>query len=73
MDEEFYNTFCFKADFVKYGMQADLHKVLAVWIVLHPTIAMKALAWLRINGYPNGFETTEKVHLSRKSKPLMST
>lgn len=64
--DEVYDTFFFRADFVKYGMQADLHKVLAVWIFLHPTIAMKALAWLRINGYPNGFETTGKVHLSKQ-------
>ncbi|KAL0043175.1 hypothetical protein WJX82_006687 [Trebouxia sp. C0006] len=46
--------------------QADLPKVLAVWIFLHPSIAMKALAWLRINGYPNGFETIGKVHLSEQ-------
>jgi len=66
VDEEFDETYCFKADFMEYGMQADLHKVLAVWIFLHPTTAMKALAWLRINGYPNGFETIGKVHLSEQ-------
>jgi len=66
VDEEFDETYCFNADFMEYGMQADLHKVLAVWIFLHPTTAMKALAWLRINGYPNGFETIGKVHLSEQ-------